>query len=196
MYSLIIDSATKVLYISLVENNKKILDEYYIEGNKNHAKNIVSKVDEILKNNKLTTNDLNEVVVGIGPGSYTGVRMAVTVCKMLSVFGNKNLYSVSTLKLMASGYKGNVLARIDARRGNSFGMILNTNNDEYILNEGMYDTNELLSKEHDFDVTEDNMKVDPLYCLKYKVKVDEPHLLVPNYLRDTEAERNLHDKKN
>ena len=40
------------------------------------------------------------------------------------------------------------------------------------------------------------MKVDPLYCLKYKAKVDEPHLLVPNYLRDTEAERNLHDKKN
>ena len=122
--------------------------------------------------------------------------MAVTVCKMLSVFGNKNLYSISTLKLMASGYKGNVLARIDARRGNSFGMILNTNNDEYILNEGMYDTNELLNKEHDFDVTEDNMKVDPLYCLMYKAKVDEPHLLVPNYLRDTEAERNLHDKKN
>ena len=195
MYTLILDSATKTLYVALLKDNN-VLKEIYLEGRNDHAKNIVLKVEEILNDNNIKAFDLDDIIVGIGPGSYTGVRMAVTVCKMLSVFGNKNLYSVSTLKLMASGYKGNVLARIDARRGNSFGMILNTNNDEYILNEGMYDTNELLNKEHDFDVTEDNMKVDPLYCLKYKVKVDEPHLLVPNYLRDTEAERNLHDKKN
>ena len=195
MYTLILDSATKTLYVALLKDNK-VLKEIYLEGRNDHAKNIVLKVEEILNENNIKAFDLDDIIVGIGPGSYTGVRMAVTVCKMLSVFGNKNLYSISTLKLMASGYKGNVLARIDARRGNSFGMILNTNNNEYILNEGMYDTNELLNKEHDFDVTEDNMKVDPLYCLKYKVKVAEPHLLVPNYLRDTEAERNLHDKKN
>lgn len=195
MYTLILDSATKTLYVALLKDNN-VLKEIYLEGRNDHAKNIVLKVEEILNDNNIKAFDLDDIIVGIGPGSYTGVRMAVTVCKMLSVFGNKNLYSISTLKLMASGYKGNVLARIDARRGNSFGMILNTNNDEYILNEGMYDTNGLLNKEHDFDVTEDNMKVDPLYCLMYKAKVDEPHLLVPNYLRDTEAERNLHDKKN
>ena len=195
MYTLILDSATKTLYVALLKDNN-VLKEIYLEGRNDHAKNIVLKVEESLNENNIKAFDLDDIIVGIGPGSYTGVRMAVTVCKMLSVFGNKNLYSISTLKLMASGYKGNVLARIDARRGNSFGMILNTNNDEYVLNEGMYDTNELLSKEHDFDVTEDNIKVDPLYCLKYKVKVEEPQLLVPNYLRDTEAERNLHDKKN
>ena len=195
MYTLILDSATKTLYVALLKDNN-VLKEIYLEGRNDHAKNIVLKVEEILNDNNIKAFDLDDIIVGIGPGSYTGVRMAVTVCKMLSVFGNKNLYSISTLKLMASGYKGNVLARIDARRGNSFGMILNTNNDEYILNEGMYDTNELLNKKHDFDVTEDKMKVDPLYCLMYKAKVDEPHLLVPNYLRDTEAERNLHDKKN
>ena len=195
MYTLILDSATKTLYVALLKDNN-VLKEIYLEGRNDHAKNIALKVEEILNENNIKAFDLDDIIVGIGPGSYTGVRMAVTVCKMLSVFGNKNLYSISTLKLMASGYKGNVLARIDARRGNSFGMILNTNNDEYVLNEGMYDTNELLSKEHDFDVTEDNIKVDPLYCLKYKVKVEEPQLLVPNYLRDTEAERNLHDKKN
>ena len=195
MYTLILDSATKTLYVALLKDNN-VLKEIYLEGRNDHAKNIVLKVEEILNDNNIKAFDLDDIIVGIGPGSYTGVRMAVTVCKMLSVFGNKNLYSISTLKLMASGYKGNVLARIDARRGNSFGMILNTNNDEYVLDEGMYDTNELLNKEHDFYVTEDNIKVDPIYCLNHKVKVDEPHLLVPNYLRDTEAERNLHDKKN
>ncbi len=153
-------------------------------------------LEEILNENNIKAFDLDNILVGIGPGSYTGVRMAVTVCKMLSVFGNKDLYSISTLKLMASGYKGRVLTRIDARRSNSFGMILNTLNDEYIIDEAMYDTNELLNHEFDFDVTEDNFKVDPIYCINHMVKVNEPHLLVPNYLRETEAERNLHDKKN
>ena len=193
MYSLIIDSATKVLYISLVENNKKILDEYYIEGNKDHAKNIVSKVDEILKNNKLTTNDLNEVVVGVGPGSYTGVRMGVTVGKMLAVFLNIPLYKISTLKLMASAYEGIVLTSIDARRGNSFGAIIDTINDKYKLEEGMYETNNLLNMDYEFNVSDSINKVNPLYALKAKEIVKEPHLLVPNYLRETEAERNIHD---
>ncbi len=195
MYTLILDSATKTLYVALVKDNN-VLKEIYLEGRNDHAKNIVLKVEEILNENNIKAFDLDNILVGIGPGSYTGVRMAVTVCKMLSVFGNKNLYSISTLKLMASGYKGRVLTRIDARRSNSFGMILNTLNDEYIIDEAMYDTNELLNHEFDFDVTEDNFKVDPIYCINHMVKVNEPHLLVPNYLRETEAERNLHDKKN
>lgn len=193
MYSLIIDSATKVLYISLVENNKKILDEYYIEGNKDHAKNIVSKVDEILKNNNLKANDLDEVVVGVGPGSYTGVRMGVTIGKMLAVFLNVPLYKISTLKLMASAYEGIVLAAIDARRGNSFGAIIDTINDKYKLEEGMYETNNLLNMDYEFNVSDSINKVNPFYALKSKEIVKEPHLLVPNYLRETEAERNIHD---
>lgn len=195
MYTLILDSATKTLYVALVKDNN-VLKEIYLEGRNDHAKNIVLKVEEILNENNIKAFDLDNILVGIGPGSYTGVRMAVTVCKMLSVFGNKDLYSISTLKLMASGYKGRVLTRIDARRSNSFGMILNTLNDEYIIDEAMYDTNELLNHEFDFYVTEDNFKVDPIYCINHMVKVNEPHLLVPNYLRETEAERNLHDKKN
>ena len=192
MYSLIIDSATKILYVGLVKDNK-VLSEVYVEGQHDHAKNIVAKVDEILKNNNIEAFDLDEIITGIGPGSYTGVRMAVSVAKMLAVFGHKPLYSISTLKLMASGIKGNVLTLIDARRGNSFSCILDTNKDEYVVKEGMYNTEEMLAKSYDAVVKEDNYKVDALYVLKAKVAVPEPHLLVPNYLRETEAERNLHD---
>lgn len=192
MYSLIIDSATKILYVGLVKDNK-VLGEIYVEGQHDHAKNIVAKVDEILKANNIEAFDLDEIVAGIGPGSYTGVRMAVSVAKMLAVFGKKPLYSISTLKLMASGAKGKVLALIDARRGNSFSCILDTNKDEYIVKEGMYNTEEMLNKPYDLIVKEDNYKVDALYVLNAKERVEEAHLLVPNYLRETEAERNLHD---
>lgn len=195
MYTLILDSATKKLYVALL-NDDKVLEEIYLEGRNDHAKNIVYKVEEILKNNNITIDNLSSVIVGIGPGSYTGVRMAVTVAKMITVFKDIDLYSISTLKLMASGYKGNILSRIDARRGNSFSTIINTLNDEFVLVEGMYNTEELLNMKYDFDVTEDNFKVDPIYVNKYKEKVINKDLLVPNYLRETEAERNLNDKTN
>lgn len=192
MYSLIIDSATKILYISLIKD-EKLLDEIYLEGRLDHAKNIVYKIDEILNKNNITTRDLGEVIVGIGPGSYTGVRMGVAVGKMLAVFMNIKLYTISTLKLMSSGYKDIALVKIDARRGNSFACIIDNINDKYILDEGMYENTFLEENKYNIVVSDENYKVDYKTILKDKKLVENPHLLVPNYLRETEAERNLHD---
>ena len=79
MYTLILDSATKTLYVALLKDNN-VLKEIYLEGRNDHAKNIVLKVEEILNDNNIKAFDLDDIIVGIGPGSYTGVRMAVTVC--------------------------------------------------------------------------------------------------------------------
>ena len=191
MNSLIVDSSTTRLYICVVVNNE--IKEKYIPGRNDHAKYIVSTIDEMLKECNITSADLDEIICGIGPGSYTGVRMSSTVCKMMAVFLNKPLYTVSTLKLMASGTKGIVLATIDARRGNVFGTIIDTNNDNYLVKESHTAYDELKKNKYDYEVNEDNFIVDPIYCINHKEKVTEPHLLVPNYLRETEAERNLHD---
>lgn len=192
MYSLILDSSTKILYVCLVKDNE-VLFEKYLEGNKDHAKNIVYYVNMALEENHIEAANLDEIVCGYGPGSYTGVRMAVTVCKMLAVFMKKPLYTISSLKLMASGKKGVVKAIIDARRGNVFGAILDTENDTYLVPEGHYENSVLDNHPYSFTVTDEDYKVDPIYVLNHKTKVDEPHLLIPNYLRETEAERNLHD---
>jgi len=194
MYSLILDSATKRLYACLVKD-KKVLFERYIDGKNDHAKYVVSIVDEALKENNLKIDDINNLVVGIGPGSYTGVRMAVTVMKMFSVFKDIKLYKISTLKLMSSGYKGLVLSYIDARHGNVFASIYDTAKNKYLVNEGIYNLEELKTNDYEVEFNESTYEVDPLYVIENKEEVDNPDLLVPNYLRDTEAERNLNDKK-
>jgi tRNA threonylcarbamoyladenosine biosynthesis protein TsaB len=191
MYSLILDSATKILYVSLLKDNK-VIYEKYIEGRNDHAKNIVDKVNEALLTANITADNLDEVIVGIGPGSYTGVRMAVTVAKMLAVFKkNIKLYKISTLMLMASNYKGKVLSTIDARRGNCFGAIIDVNNNKYVIEEALIPYDELKKNDYEFEANEGDFKVDPIFVLNNKELVETPHLLVPNYLRDTEAERNL-----
>lgn len=188
MYNLILDSSTKILYVALVDDNN-VLFEKYIEGKNDHAKNIVKAVDDALKANNIEAKNLDKVIVGYGPGSYTGVRMAVTVAKMLAIFAGVKLYTISTLRLMASGKKGVVKALIDARRGNAFATVFDMDNGKYVLNEGLYSYEEL--EGYDNLVDDSNFKVDPFYVLNNSSLVDEPHLLVPNYLRDTEAERNL-----
>ena len=82
MYTLIIDSATKVLYHALVKDDK-VVKEIYTKGQNDHAKNIVSLIEKMLKEENITVDNLDKIVCGIGPGSYTGVRMAVTVTKFL-----------------------------------------------------------------------------------------------------------------
>ena len=120
MNSLIIDTSTKYLYIALVQDDK-ILAERIFEGSKNHAGNSVYQIDLMLKEHNLKTSDLDNVYCGYGPGSYTGVRISVTIAKMLASFSNINLYGISSLYLAGSGYDNkNVAVMFDARRGNSF----------------------------------------------------------------------------
>ncbi len=190
MYSLIIDTSTKYLYICLVKDNK-ILKEIKHESNKNHAPFSVLFVQDILKENKINIDDLNEVICGIGPGSYTGLRISLTIAKMICSFKEIPLKTISTLYLMSSGYDNKVVPIIDARRGNYFSASYN----EVLFEDKLRTKEEIESLISDFEyIDEDMFKVNVNKVLsnaKLEEKVDG---VVPNYLRVTEAEYNL--KKN
>lgn len=191
MKTLILDSATNKLYVSLVID-EIVVYETYTSSEKGHAKTIMVEIENACKKGGIELINVDKVIVGIGPGSYTGVRMAVTVGKMMATMAESiKLYSISTLVLMASGYEGIVLSTIDARRGNCFGMIYDMNSDLYVQNEALYERALLENNEFNYKVDENEYKVNPLKVISLASMVDEPRTLVPNYLRDTEAERNL-----
>lgn len=191
MYSLILDSSTSILYVSLIKD-EKVLYEIYLNGNRDHAKNIVLKIEEALSENNLKANQIDQVVCGIGPGSYTGVRMAVTVAKMLSTLGGIKLKKISSLALMSSGAKGISIPSIDARRGNVF--CAKYNNMLLIEKEELRVKNTYLDENFP-NPNEGEYTVDPLKVIASSILVTEPDGLVPNYLRVTEAERNLNDQE-
>lgn len=191
MKTLILDSATNKLYVSLVID-ETVVYETYTSSEKGHAKTIMVEIENACKKGGIELINVDKVIVGIGPGSYTGVRMAVTVGKMMATMAESiKLYSISTLVLMASGFDGKVLSTIDARRGNCFGMIYDMNSDLYVQNEALYERALLENNEFNYKVDENEYKVNPLKVISLASMVDEPRTLVPNYLRDTEAERNL-----
>ena len=191
MNSLIIDTSTKYLYIALVKDDV-VLSEKIFEGSKNHAGNSVYQIDLLLKEFNLKTSDLDNVYCGYGPGSYTGVRISVTIAKMLASFLDVNLYKVSSLFLAGSGYDNkNVAVMFDARRGNSFCGCYGENYIEDKLRSNEEFLNEVNSYDDLIVVNESNFKVNPLKVIENATKVMDVEAFVPSYLRITEAEYNL-----
>jgi tRNA threonylcarbamoyladenosine biosynthesis protein TsaB len=196
MKRLFFDVSSSIMYVGYSRND--ILLDFSIRiASRDHAKYLVDRIDQVLKRNKLKLEDLDEIIIGIGPGSYTGLRIAVMVGKMLAYTKNVKLKTVSSLFFMTSGYEGRVAALMDARRGYVFSAIYEDG--KVILEDGYRKFSELsedplYQKARTVFIDDVNYEVDPKQIAKYAVLVEDIHDLVPNYLRKTEAE-NQHDQK-
>ncbi|QWC00005.1 tRNA (adenosine(37)-N6)-threonylcarbamoyltransferase complex dimerization subunit type 1 TsaB [Mycoplasmatota bacterium] len=193
---LVIDTATKYMYLSLVVDDKEV-DSFYQIGDNDHSVTIMPSLEDLLQKHSVELKDLDEVIVGIGPGSYTGVRIGVTVGKMIAYLNNIPLYKVSSLALMASYSEHEyVLPLIDARRGNAFMAFLKQShqNIQYIHKDVLMNINDFKEKQDkQYEVVESGKpNIEKILNSDLLEKISDIHELVPNYLQVTEAERNLH----
>lgn len=190
---LAIDTATKYVYLSLVIDNQEV-DTVYEEGINNHSVTVIPLISSILDRHALTLKDINEVIVGIGPGSYTGVRIGVAIVKMIGYLNEIPIQTVSSLALIASASdKEVVVPVIDARRENAFMACFSQKKGilRYLEEDELVQKEEFLSK-HCGDceiVSEGVPKIEKLIQSDLLTTVDDIHALVPNYLQVTEAER-------
>lgn len=99
MYQLLLDSSNIFLSVGLAKDGK-VFDKISYEAWQRQSEMMVTEVDNILKRNNLTNKDLDGVVVGIGPGSYTGVRIGVTIAKTIAYSLKIKLYAKSSLSLL------------------------------------------------------------------------------------------------
>ena len=99
MYQLLLDSSNIFLSVGLAKDGK-VFDKICYEAWQRQSEMMVTEVDNILKRNGLDKKDLDGVVVGIGPGSYTGVRIGVTIAKTIAYSLKIKLYAKSSLSLL------------------------------------------------------------------------------------------------
>ena len=156
-------------------------------------------MDDGLKKSNLTLNSINNIFVVTGPGSFTGVRIGVTIGKTIAWSLNKKIIPISSLEFIATTTtnKNYVIPMIDARRGNAFAGIY-TNTLVCVMNDTLISLEELLKdKENNYElVSYDNIQgairpVTSVIKIINKHINDEgvnPHELKPNYLKLTEAE--------
>ena len=112
MITLGLDTAHKFLVIALIQDNV-LIDSVQKECMKQQSEYLLPEVDKLMSAHGLQAEDIDEIVITQGPGSYTGVRIAMTFAKVLGSMMNKKVYTLSTLQLYAG--KEDCYVIMDAR---------------------------------------------------------------------------------
>ncbi|EOS61271.1 universal bacterial protein YeaZ [Firmicutes bacterium M10-2] len=113
MITLCMDSAYKNLVIGLYRDDK-LIDGIAFEAFKKQSETIFVELEKLLKQNNIDYKDIDRIVITDGPGSYTGIRIAMTIAKVLSTQMGQELCCISTMQLYA-GAKGKANVILDAR---------------------------------------------------------------------------------
>lgn len=118
MNILIIDTATEACSVVL-EVNKQVFNRFEVCPQQ-HSQRILPMIDEVLKEAKVSLQELDYLAFGRGPGSFTGVRIATGVLQGLALGTGLKVVGISTLAAMAQqayaqNHSEQVTAAIDAR---------------------------------------------------------------------------------
>lgn len=97
-----IETSTRTCSVCISEDGK-VRDFKEINDEKSHAKYLTIFIDEIMKRQKISFNDLDAISVSKGPGSYTGLRIGVSTAKGLCYAKDLPLIAINTLQSMANG---------------------------------------------------------------------------------------------
>jgi len=120
MYSLILDSSNKDLIVAIAKN-KKIVDEITYEARQRQSEFMVKEISNLFDKNEFSPKDISDIIVTKGPGSYTGVRIALTIAKTYAYSLNIPCYLVSSLNILTSNnFRKKTICLIDARGNRSY----------------------------------------------------------------------------
>lgn len=126
-YILCIETSTEICSVALAHGERcAALQE--CNTNNSHAKNMIPFVEEVLRQANVSKNQLNAIAVGVGPGSYTGLRIGVSTAKGLAYSLNIPVIAISTLECIAEPHltkAEHCRPMIDARRMEVFTALYN-----------------------------------------------------------------------
>ena len=149
MNTLIIDTSTNIDYIGIATDkgyfgNSAIASE-------THSSTIFKNMDELLSKANLNIKEVNFIIAGIGPGSFTGMRICVSTARMLAQILNIPIAGVLTHDMIAASAElennSLLLTAFDAKKGRVFGTlhkIKKTGLNETIIKAGDYKIEEIL----------------------------------------------------
>lgn len=154
MITLLLDSTYKNLSIGLAIDNKMV-DIIEYECWQAQSEYMMSELENILKRNSVDPKTVNEIVVTNGPGSYTGVRIALTIAKIYCLALNIPCYVLSSLKVLQLVDKPSICL-INARSNRSY-IGVYKNNEEILSDRVMKneEVKEYIEKHMDFAICGD-----------------------------------------
>lgn len=117
------DTALNKTYVA-ISNDGNLLTSKFVENTEDnyHSAFLLSTIKEILKENNLTPKDVDLIGVNVGPGSFTGIRAALTVAKVMAQELNIKIVPIESLRILSKLNKTDKksIVIMDARRSMAY----------------------------------------------------------------------------
>ena len=203
MRYLYIDTSSSYLNTALVDDNN-LLASINEEFGQSLSEVVVPKIVSMFQENNIEPKDIDKIIVVNGPGSFTGIRIGITIAKVYAWSLNIPITTIDSLSAMALSSKENKIhiPMINARRGYVYGAIYDEENrillkPQHIKQVDLekeyqkYPNREIISND-ELEINEQIKSYTPdffFFVNFYKDKENiNPHAVNPEYLKLTEAE--------
>ena len=207
-----------------VMNDKKLIGEFIISNDRTHSQIIMPLLDDLLKKCGIDVSDIDVFSVSVGPGSFTGLRIGMATIKTLAQVCSKPVIGVSSLDALYHNcalFDGVVCPIIDARHDEVYNAIYDggkkimdnrvisvddliddlKNKKVVFCGDGVLTYGDKLREYDNFVIAPQNIsmqKASSVCMAAYKraqnKDFDNLYSLVPVYLRQSQAERELNEK--
>ncbi|MCR4911361.1 MAG: tRNA (adenosine(37)-N6)-threonylcarbamoyltransferase complex dimerization subunit type 1 TsaB [Bacilli bacterium] len=118
MVTLLLDSSNTLLNVGFMKDGSLLCSTSY-ESWQSQSEHMIPEIDKLMDEYNITRHDIKGIIVAIGPGSYTGVRIALTIAKVMALALNIPIYPVSSLRVLKNGKIASICL-INARSGRSY----------------------------------------------------------------------------
>jgi tRNA threonylcarbamoyladenosine biosynthesis protein TsaB len=148
MNILAFETSGRAASVAVMDDNR-LIGEMTVSTKINHSEKLMPMIDELLEKTEISIKDIDVLAVGVGPGSFTGIRIGVSTAKGLAQALDIPIAAVSSLRALAYNVAYSdmlVCPIIDARRNHVYGgvFIWKDNELEEVRKEDVYDFKELL----------------------------------------------------
>ncbi|MBR3311105.1 MAG: tRNA (adenosine(37)-N6)-threonylcarbamoyltransferase complex dimerization subunit type 1 TsaB [Solobacterium sp.] len=190
MITLCMDTSHKFLAVSLIKDDQ-VIASVQEDCWKKQSEYIFPVITKMTEDNNIRPEDIDNVVITKGPGSFTGVRIAMTIAKVFCAMAGKQLYTLETLQLYAGKKDCTVL--LDARGKRAY--TARFHDGKPLTETAAVPLNEIELSDEDIVIGDGHLAGLPdnypdlaenFLALKNEWKaVENVHLLTPEYLKST-----------
>ena len=189
MISLFIDTSLSDVSIALLKDGK-LLSCIHNNIPGEHSVYVSKYIEDILEENNKSSDGVNEIIVVNGPGSFTGIRIGVTIAKIFAYLKKIRIVTITSLQARAIGNNNNyILSLIDAKHDNYYVGLYDSKYNKITEEFASIDkVEELKEKYNPLVVTPDNnYNIEEIVEYTKSLEGQNPHTVDPIYLKLPEA---------
>lgn len=199
MVELAFDACTKSASCAVFKD-EKILASFHIESGLAHSIHLMPLIDTALKFSSLKIGDVDNIIISNGPGSFTGIRIALSTAKGLAHALGLPLSTVTTLKALSyrgGAFQGLICPLMDARRERVYAAVYRGFGGPILVEEDQHELSELLTRieailDQDEALREEGVLfvgdgVEPYYGLLRSRLSDRMHSLPAGHMASAEG---------